>query len=92
LTAGTTAWGLETCEETLPALFALKQRVRSTLGKVPFVENNEPAVLAWYPTARAALLWNVSPEPKSFRVRCVDHDREVHLDGLESAVLPDLTL
>jgi hypothetical protein len=74
LTAGTTAWGLETCEETLPALFALKQRVRSTLGKVPFVENNEPAVLAWYPTARVALLW------------------EVHLDGLESAVLPDLTL
>lgn len=92
LTAGTTAGGLETCEETLPALFALKHRLRPTLGKVPFVENDEPAVLAWYPTARAALLWNVSTEPRSFVVRCVDHYREVHLDGLESTVLPGLTL
>jgi hypothetical protein len=90
LTAGTTTG--ETCEETLPALFALKHRIRPSLGKVPFVENDEPAVLAWYPTARAALLWNVNTEPRNFLVRCLDHYREVHLDGLESAVLPGLTV
>ena len=26
-------------------------------GKTPFVDNAEPAVLGWYPSARAALLW-----------------------------------
>jgi hypothetical protein len=80
----------ESCEETLPALFALKHRIRPALGKVPFVQNDEPAVLAWYPSAHTALLWNVCSEPVTFSVRCGDQSREVRLSGLESAILPDL--
>jgi hypothetical protein len=81
---------LDPCEETPAALFAFKHRIRSRLGKVPFVENDEPAVLAWYPSAHAALLWNVRSEPTSFLVRCGAQTREISLTGLESALLPDL--
>ena len=81
---------LELCEENLEALFALKHRIRPTLRQAPFVENDEPAVLAWYPSARTALLWNVRGERAAFLVRCGAQRREVSLDGLESALLPDL--
>jgi len=91
-TAGSVSGSLEPCEESLAALFALKRRIRSTLLKAPFVENEEPAVLAWYPSARAALLWNVRPEPTTFLVRCGAQGREVRLEGLESALLRDLLL
>jgi hypothetical protein len=47
-------------------------------------------VLAWYPSARAALLWNLQPEPATFLVRCGTHSREVKLSGLESTLLPNL--
>ncbi len=89
-TAPVTTGVLEPCEETLAALFALKHRIRPTLRKVPFVENDEPAVMAWYPSARAALLWNVRAEPTTFLVRCGAKSREVRLGGLESALLPEL--
>ncbi len=58
----------------------------------PIDERDEPAVLAWYPSARAALLWNVGSEPATFLVRCGAQSREVRLGGLESALLPDLHL
>jgi hypothetical protein len=83
---------LEPCEESLEALFALKHRIRPTLRAVPFVENDEAAVLAWYPSARAALLWNVREERTTFLIRCGAQHREVSLCGLESTLLPDLHL
>ncbi len=91
-TAPAAAGVLEPCEETLAALLALKHRIRPTLSKVPFVENDEPAVLAWYPSAHAALLWNVRSEPATFLVRYGAQRREVRLSGLESALLADLRL
>ncbi len=81
---------LQPCQESMAALFALKQRIRPMLRKVPFVENDAPAVLAWYPSARTALLWNVREERTTFLVRCGSQSREVTLGGLESALLPDL--
>jgi hypothetical protein len=89
-TARAASAGLEACEETLEALFALKHRIRPALDPVPHVENEAPAVLAWYPSARAALLWNLSAERTAFRVRCGAQSREVNLGGLESALLADL--
>jgi hypothetical protein len=91
-TAPAAAVVLEPCEETLAALFALKHRIRPMLGKVPFVENDEPAVLAWCPSARAALLWNVRSEPTTFLVRYGAQTRETRLSGLESALLAELHL
>ena len=47
-------------------------------------------MLAWYPSAHAALLWNVQSGPATFLVRCGAQSREIRLGGLESALLPDL--
>lgn len=55
-------------EESLPALFALKSRLRPQLAEIPTVIEDEPVVLAWYPTAHAVLLWNLLPEPRRVTV------------------------
>jgi hypothetical protein len=82
---------LEACEEAMPAIFALKQRSLPFLGKTPYVGGTEPAVLGWYPSARAALLWNPSTQRKTFALRSGTRTREVTLGALESALVPDLT-
>jgi hypothetical protein len=87
---GSTAGNLEQHEETLEALLELKQRILPQLGATPCVENRDPAVLAWYPTARAALLWNLSDETKSFSVRSGNETRNVLADPLGLVLLTDL--
>jgi hypothetical protein len=81
---------IERCDENLEALFALKHRIKPSLGQVPFVENDTTAVLEWCPTARTALLWNVSGDKTTFLIRRGAQRREVSLRSLESALLPDL--
>ena len=80
---------VESCEESLDALLAYKRRLD---GKTPFVENAEPAVLGWYPSARAALLWNPAAARRAFTVRCGGRIREITIEGLDCALLRDLTL
>ena len=82
-----TSGGLEQCEESWEALAHYKRRLD---GKTPFVENAEPAVLGWYPSARAALLWNPIAARKTFCLRYGTHTREVTVDGLDCALLQDL--
>jgi hypothetical protein len=81
--------GVERCEESLDALFAYK---RSLDGKTPYVQNAEPAVLGWYPSAQAALLWNPTAARTTFSVRYGSRTREVAIDGLDSALLEGLTM
>jgi hypothetical protein len=57
--------GAERLSESLPALFDFKRRILSRLQNVPHVIEDEPAVCAWYPTARKVLVWNLSDEPRS---------------------------
>lgn len=79
--------GVRVVPEALAALFALKTEIRATLKDVPFVEGDQPVVCAWYPTADAILLWNLSEEPKSFSVRYRDALREVKVGGLDVELL-----
>lgn len=55
--------------ETLDDLFALKRRILPSLAEFPYVEEAQPAVCCWLPTARRVLLWNLSNTPQSFTVR-----------------------
>lgn len=76
--------------ETLDAVFALKRGLGPTLDAVPHVEQDVPVVCAWYPTARAVLLWNLSDERRGLTVRHGDERREVSLGPLASALVEDL--
>jgi hypothetical protein len=78
---------LEFCEESLESLFGYKRRLDN---KTPFVENAEPAILGWYPSAHAALLWNPTPVRKTFTVRYGSQTREVTIQGLDSELLREL--
>jgi hypothetical protein len=80
---------VEQCEESLDALFVYKRRLDS---KTPFVQNAEPAVLGWYPSARAALLWNPTAARTTFSVRHGSRTREVTIEALDSALLEDLAV
>lgn len=62
-------------EESLPALFEFKDRIRSQLGSTPYIVENEPAVCAWYPTADAVLVWNLSEQVKQLTLA---HDGDKH--------------
>jgi hypothetical protein len=50
--------------ETLADLFAFKRRIRDQLGEVPYVAEDEPAVCAWYPSARKVVVWNLGEETR----------------------------
>jgi hypothetical protein len=73
--------------ESLPALFALKRELRPQLERVPHVEDETPVVCAWYPTARAVLLWNLTEQPRDLTLRYGDSRRTVRVDGLGAALV-----
>lgn len=54
--------------ETLEELFAFKQRIQDQLRDVPHVVEDEPAVCAWYPTARKVIVWNLSVQPRTLTI------------------------
>jgi hypothetical protein len=56
-------------DETLPALFRWKRKVAQSLQDVPFVIDDKPAVCAWYPTAQAVVLWNLSESRETLTIR-----------------------
>ena len=83
--------GIRTMPETLPALFAFKKDILPQLGGVPFIEEEKPVVCAWYPTARAALLWNLSEQPETFTLRFGEARRTVTVAALDLALAEELT-
>ncbi len=80
----------ETVAETPEAMAAFKQRVVAGLKGVPYVEQNEPAVCAWYPTARAVLVWNLDNQPKTLTVRRDSRRQDISLAGLEAKRVDDM--
>lgn len=87
---GANAPGCRAVEEDLPALFALKHELLPGLREVPHVEEDVPVVCAWYPGARAVLLWNLGETGQTLTVRVGDARRTVELDGLDLALLEDI--
>lgn len=77
--------------ETLPDLFRLKRELRPHLGGVPVVEQDVPVVCAWYPTARAAVLWNLAERRERVTVVLSGDRREVDLGPLDIALVENLT-
>lgn len=76
--------GSERLTESLPALFEFKRRIRSQLQSIPHVVEEEPAVCAWYPSARRVLVWNLSESPRTLTVACGEQRRSLALGPLGS--------
>lgn len=70
--------------EFLDEIFAFKARIADQLVGIPYVEQSEPVVCAWYPTIKTVMLWNLSSEKKTLTVRLNDTRREVTIDALDA--------
>ncbi|MBL0155561.1 MAG: hypothetical protein IPP47_00345 [Bryobacterales bacterium] len=83
--AGAQAVSRRTRPETLPELFGLKREIRGELeaAGTPYVVEDQPAVLAWYPEARGALVWNLAEQAARLTVRMRGRDVAVTAGPLE---------
>jgi hypothetical protein len=61
--------GVRTIPDSLEAMLALKHELLPGMKDIPYVEEDKPVVCAWYPEARAVLLWNLSGQRESLTVR-----------------------
>jgi hypothetical protein len=77
--------------ESLPELLAWKREVLPQLGKTPYVDGESPVVCAWYPTAHAVVLWNLSEERQDLNLRYGDTQRAVSINGLDVALVEEIT-
>lgn len=75
--------------EELESLFAFKQEILPRIG-APHVVENVPVVCAWYPTAHSVLLWNCSESSAPLTVKFGESQRNVTLEPLGLALLPDI--
>jgi hypothetical protein len=76
--------------EAMPELLALKRELIPKLGKTPYVEGDTPVVCAWYPTARAVLLWNLSERNEDVTLRFGETRRPVTINALDAALIRDI--
>jgi hypothetical protein len=56
--------------EDLEHLFKFKKSLNEKLRGIPHIVEDVPAVFSWYPTAEAALVWNLTEERKDISVQC----------------------
>jgi len=61
--------GVRTMPDALESIFALKRELIPTFKDLPYIEEDKPAVCAWYPTARAVLVWNLAEERADLTLR-----------------------
>ncbi len=75
--------------ETFEELFKFRKTLLPEFQKqgVPYVEEETPATLSWYPEAKTIYLWNVENEKKVVTVRLRDKTFSTTLKGLDSAMI-----
>lgn len=79
--------GARAIAEDLRSLSRLKGEVLAKEPALPHVVEDHPVVLAWYPGARSAVLWNLEPSAATVTLRHRAHDQRVSLSGLGSALV-----
>ena len=84
------AAGARQLNESMADLFRLKAELLPKLGQFPVVLDEKPVVCAWYPTARLALLWNLSEQREAFTLECAGKRRHVKVGPLDVEVVRNL--
>lgn len=82
--------GMRTMPESLADLMAFKREIAAKLHDVPFIVEETPAVCAWYPTAKAVLVWNLAEERKTLTVQLGETRRSVVVESLSAALVDNL--
>ncbi len=82
--------GARQSHESLPDLFRLKAELMPRLRRFPVVAEEKPVVCAWYPTARRALLWNLSEQHEDFTLEYAGQRRRVEVAPLDVELVRDL--
>jgi hypothetical protein len=76
----------------LPEMFKLKQELLKRSSNFPYVENESPVVCAWYPTAQAVVLWNLSEQPVNVSLRYGDKRQTIAVAGLDVGMAEDVAM
>ena len=82
--------GARQLNESMADLFRLKAELLPKLGPYPVVLGENPVVCAWYPTARASLLWNLSEQREAFALQYAGKLRHVEVGPLDVELVRDL--
>ncbi|MCX6362118.1 MAG: hypothetical protein NT029_20175 [Armatimonadetes bacterium] len=80
--------GARTVAESLPDLFRLKREILAGHPDCPYVQEERPATLAWYPEAGHALLWNLDEHTARLTIRHGDRSTPVEAPPLGSVLIP----
>jgi hypothetical protein len=73
--------GARFLQERLEDLWGFKRELVRGLKTTPFVEEEKPAVLAWYPESRRGVLWNLSNTEEVLTVRLDERHRKITCEG-----------
>ncbi|MDD3470192.1 MAG: hypothetical protein PHE53_09485 [Thermoguttaceae bacterium] len=78
-------------DETFESLFAFRKTIIPTLQqeRIPYIEEETPVVLGWYPESHAMLLWNVEKTPKTVHIRYGTVSTPVEISALETVLLQE---
>ena len=76
-------------DETLESLFEFRRSILLDLqlAKTPYVEEEIPVALAWYPDRNLAYVWNLEKKEIHFHLRRGDKLLAMKLDGLASQLV-----
>lgn len=75
--------------EDYESLFSFRRSILMNLqeDKIPYVEEEIPIVLAWYPEVNLIYVWNISREEKTFHIHRGDKLFAMKLAALDSQVV-----
>ncbi|MBR2585765.1 MAG: hypothetical protein IKE64_10095 [Thermoguttaceae bacterium] len=78
----------EKMDETFESLFAFRRTILPRLRRenIPYIEEEVPIVLGWYPDARAALLWNLQKSAVTVHLRRGKRAAPVEIPPLETVL------
>jgi len=77
------AAGVRGMPEDFSALLRWRAEIEPALARVPHLTDEGAAVLAWYPTARCVLVWNLEDRRREAVLRVGSADRAIPLEPLD---------
>lgn len=73
--------------ESMEEMFALKHEIMNKMPDVPVVVEDKPVICAWFPTAHAVFLWNLSDQRADLTLRCGTDHHATRVESLDFALI-----